>query len=96
MTVGSSWPATWTTSGPDLALSGPAALVEALPKAGTVVHATQVGEHAGLLWRADRPPSDPRWAVRTPGVADIVLAYLRAPEVTALPRPTLVSPKESR
>ncbi|GIG91152.1 ABC transporter ATP-binding protein [Plantactinospora endophytica] len=72
------------------ALSGPASLVAALPDAGTVVHATRTGEHAGLLWRSDRPPPDPRWAVRTPAIGDIVLAYLRAPEASALPRPTLL------
>jgi ABC-2 type transport system ATP-binding protein len=78
------------------ALSGPADLVAALPSAGTVVHAKRRGDHASLLWRAARPPSDPRWAVRTPALSDIVLAYLRAPEATSLTRPTLIRTKDSQ
>ncbi|WP_432933930.1 ABC transporter ATP-binding protein [Microbispora sp. CA-135349] len=70
-------------------LSGPAELADGLAARARVVEASRTGRQVRLLVR-DAPPPDPRWTARPPGLEELVMAYLRTPDATALPRPTAV------
>ncbi|SDH13568.1 ABC transporter ATP-binding protein [Nonomuraea jiangxiensis] len=70
-----------------VALNGPADLAGALDEGPhTVVARGGRGRQATALVRLAGPHLDPRWIAREPGLEEIVLAYLRNPEVSALPK----------
>jgi ABC-2 type transport system ATP-binding protein len=62
------------------------------PRAGPhqVVAASHTDRQTTLLVRAVGPVHDP-WAVHDVGLEQLVLAYMRHPETTALPRPALAA-----
>jgi ABC-2 type transport system ATP-binding protein len=71
-----------------LALSGPAELAGTLHTGPhTVVATGGAGRQATALVRTAGDFHDPRWQTRTPSLEEIVLAYLRNPDVSALPGP---------
>jgi ABC-2 type transport system ATP-binding protein len=63
------------------------------PRAGPhqVVAASHTDRQTTLLVRTTGPVRDPAWAVRDVGLEQLVLAYMRHPEVSALPRPALAA-----
>ncbi|TXK43909.1 ABC transporter ATP-binding protein [Nonomuraea sp. C10] len=69
-----------------LLLSGPAEAAEGLE----AVSVTGTGRHATLLVRGDRA-LDPRWSTRRPNLDELVMGYLRSPQVAALPGPAGVA-----
>ena len=56
-----------------------------------VVQEGGAGRQATALLRLNGQFTDPRWATRAPSLEEIVLAYLRNPDVATLPGPELVS-----
>jgi ABC-2 type transport system ATP-binding protein len=68
------------------------------PRAGPhqVVAASHTDRQTTLLVRTVGAVHDPSWAVHDVGLEQLVLAYMRNPEATALPRPTLAEvPQDS-
>jgi ABC-2 type transport system ATP-binding protein len=68
------------------------------PTAGPhqVVAASHTDRQTTLLVRTVGAVHDPSWAVHDVGLEQLVLAYMRNPEATALPRPTLTAvPQDS-
>jgi ABC-2 type transport system ATP-binding protein len=63
------------------------------PTAGPhqIVEASHTQRQTTLLVRAAGPVHDPAWAVHEVGLEQLVLAYMRHPQTTALPRPTLAA-----
>jgi ABC-2 type transport system ATP-binding protein len=63
------------------------------PSAGPhqLVAASHTDRQTTLLVRTTGPVRDPAWAVRDVGLEQLVLAYMRHPEVSALPRPALAA-----
>jgi ABC-2 type transport system ATP-binding protein len=63
------------------------------PTAGPhqVVAASHTDRQTTLLVRAGGPVNDPAWAVHDVGLEQLVLAYMRNPQATARPRPTLTA-----
>jgi ABC-2 type transport system ATP-binding protein len=71
-------------------VTGSQDVAEQLTAAGhAVVSATTAGRVNGAFARTVAPIHDPRLAVRRPSLEEIVLAYMQAPEASALPRPRL-------
>ncbi|GAA3116617.1 ABC transporter ATP-binding protein [Streptosporangium carneum] len=67
-----------------LALTGPAELVDTPPAGTRVVEASRTGRQARLLVRG-APVLDPRWSARPVDLEELVMAYLRSPQASALP-----------
>jgi ABC-2 type transport system ATP-binding protein len=63
------------------------------PTAGPhqVVEASHTERQTTLLVRTSGPVHDPTWAVHDVGLEQLVLAYMRNPQATARPRPTLTA-----
>jgi ABC-2 type transport system ATP-binding protein len=63
------------------------------PSAGPhqVVAASHTDRQTTLLVQTVGPVHDPAWAVDDVGLEQLVLAYMRHPETTALPRPALAA-----
>ena len=63
------------------------------PTAGPhqVVAASHTDRQTTLLVRTAGPVHDPAWAVHPVGLEQLVLAYMRHPETTAMPRPALAA-----
>jgi ABC-2 type transport system ATP-binding protein len=63
------------------------------PTAGPhqVVAASHTDRQTTLLVRTVGPVHDPTWAVHDVGLEQLVLAYMRNPDATALPRPALAA-----
>jgi ABC-2 type transport system ATP-binding protein len=63
------------------------------PRAGPhqVVAASHTDRQSTLLVRVAGPVRDPAWAVHDVGLEQLVLAYMRHPQTTALPRPALAA-----
>jgi len=63
------------------------------PRAGPhqVVAASHTDRQTTLLVRVAGAVHDPTWAVHDVGLEQLVLAYMRHPETTALPRPALAA-----
>ncbi|SRR6266545_4947298 len=63
------------------------------PRAGPhqVVEASHTDRQTTLLVRVAGPVHDPAWTVHDIGLEQLVLAYMRHPETTALPRPALAA-----
>jgi ABC-2 type transport system ATP-binding protein len=72
-------------------LSGPAEAAARLPGSVAVISSGGTERQAHLVVRTDQRLADPRWTARPVDLAELVLAYLREPDATALPRPTLVT-----
>ena len=56
-----------------------------------VVEASHTDRQTTLLVRTAGPVHDPSWAVHDVGLEQLVLAYMRHPETTTLPRPSLAA-----
>ena len=56
-----------------------------------MVEASHTDRQTTLLVRAAGPIHDPTWAVQDVGLEQLVPAYMRHPETTAPPRPTLAA-----
>jgi ABC-2 type transport system ATP-binding protein len=56
-----------------------------------MIEASHTDRQTTLLVRTVGPVHDPAWAVHPVGLEQLVLAYMRHPETTALPRPTLAT-----
>ena len=63
------------------------------PTAGPhqIVAASHTERQTTLLVRTSGPVHDPTWAVHDVGLEQLVLAYMRNPQATARPRPTLTA-----
>jgi ABC-2 type transport system ATP-binding protein len=63
------------------------------PTAGPhqIVEASHTQRQTTLLVRAAGPVHDPAWAVHEVGLEQLVLAYMRHPDATVLPRPALAA-----
>ncbi|MEU0485302.1 ABC transporter ATP-binding protein [Streptosporangium sp. NPDC006013] len=72
-------------------LTGPAEGADALTARLPVISRGGTGRQATLLVRDSTPLLDPRWTARPVNLEETVLAYLRAPDLAALPRPALTS-----
>jgi ABC-2 type transport system ATP-binding protein len=72
-------------------LSGPVEAAERLPASVPVVGRGGTGRQAHLVVRTDQSMLDPLWTVRPVDLEELVLAYLRDPNATALPRPVLAT-----
>jgi ABC-2 type transport system ATP-binding protein len=72
-------------------LTGPAESADALAARLPVISRGGAGRQATLLVRDAAPLFDPRWTSRPVNLEETVLAYLRAPDLAALPRPFLTS-----
>ncbi|MFI6796964.1 ABC transporter ATP-binding protein [Streptosporangium canum] len=72
-------------------LTGPVETADALAARLPVISRGGAGRQATLLVRDAPPPLDPRWTARPVNLEETVLAYLRAPDLAALPRPSLAS-----
>ncbi|MGV9771677.1 ABC transporter ATP-binding protein [Streptosporangium sp. NPDC003464] len=70
-------------------LTGPAGTADALAARLPVISRGGTGRQATLLVRDTGPLPDPRWSARPVNLEETVLAYLRAPDLAALPRPAL-------
>ncbi|MFF0308384.1 ABC transporter ATP-binding protein [Streptosporangium sp. NPDC004379] len=70
-------------------LTGPSDTAGALAARLPTVSRGGTGRQATLLVRDAAPPADPRWSARPVTLEEMVLAYLRAPDAAALPRPAL-------
>jgi ABC-2 type transport system ATP-binding protein len=72
-------------------LTGPAELADRLTTQVAVIEDSRTDRQATLLVRipAETPAFDPRWTTRPAGLEELVLAYLRRPDTSALPRPAL-------
>jgi ABC-2 type transport system ATP-binding protein len=56
-----------------------------------VVEASHTERQSTLLVRTAGPVHDPTWAVHAVGLEQLVLAYMRHPQATLVPRPTLAA-----
>jgi ABC-2 type transport system ATP-binding protein len=56
-----------------------------------IVAASHTDRQTTLLVRVAGPVHDPAWAVHDIGLEQLVLAYMRHPQTTALPRPALAA-----
>jgi ABC-2 type transport system ATP-binding protein len=74
-------------------LAGPAEQADGVASRLSVVDSSRADRQATMLVRADDgdPVLDPKWTVRSVGLEELVLAYLRQPESAMLPRPALVA-----
>jgi len=74
-------------------LSGPAELADGLARRLQVVSDTRSDRQATLLAHVgtERLTLDSRWSERPVGLEELVLAYLRSPEASSLPRPSLAT-----
>ena len=72
-------------------LSGPVELAAGVTRRLSVVEDSRTDRQATLLARTgpQAPTLDPRWDTRPVNLEELVLAYLRQPESSALPRPAL-------
>lgn len=72
-------------------LTGPAAVAGDLARRVAVVHVRHAGAQAHLLARSTGPGDPPPagWEVHPVGLEDLVLAYLREPDASALPGPSV-------
>jgi ABC-2 type transport system ATP-binding protein len=72
-------------------LTGPAELADRLATQVAVIEDSRTDRQATLLVRTERAAHvfDPRWSTRPAGLEELVLAYLRRPDVAILPRPAL-------
>lgn len=72
-------------------LSGPVELADSVAARLSVVSESRTSRQATLLVRPGAEPLvlDPKWTERAVGLEELVLAYLRRPEASALPKPTL-------
>jgi ABC-2 type transport system ATP-binding protein len=63
------------------------------PRAGPheIVAASHTDRQTTLLVRTAGPVHDPAWAIHDVGLEQLVLAYMRHPEVSALPRSALAA-----
>lgn len=69
---------------------GPAEDADAVAQRLPVVARSTSGRQATLLLRGPAPLADPRWTERPVGLEDLVLTYLRDPDASALPAPSLI------
>jgi ABC-2 type transport system ATP-binding protein len=72
-------------------LTGPRQAAERLPAWVQVVSSSHTERQATLLVRG-APPHDPRWVAREPRLEELVLAYMRRPQASALPGPRPLRP----
>jgi ABC-2 type transport system ATP-binding protein len=74
-------------------LSGPAELADGVAARMPVISDSRSGRQADLLARTGPGTllHDPRWRASGVSLEELVLAYLRRPDTTALPRPTLTT-----
>lgn len=71
-------------------LSGPSSELDAVAQRHDVVHAQTADRQARLLVRMTRPvPAPPGWHVDETNLEELVLSYLRAPQASALPGPSI-------
>ncbi|MFC7642317.1 ABC transporter ATP-binding protein [Streptosporangium lutulentum] len=72
-------------------LSGPAGSADAMAARMPVISDSRSERQAALLVRTGpgAPSHDPRWSARGVSLEELVLAYLRRPDATSLPRPAL-------
>jgi ABC-2 type transport system ATP-binding protein len=70
-------------------LIGPRRDVSNIVGVAAVVQETHTDRQSMLLVRVDGPILDPAWSVQEVGLEELVLAYLGAPNATALPMPRL-------
>jgi ABC-2 type transport system ATP-binding protein len=71
-------------------LSGPSSDLDAVARRHDVVHAQTADRQARLLIRMTRPvPAPPGWRVDETNLEELVLSYLRAPQASALPGPSI-------
>lgn len=70
-------------------LTGPASLADGVAARLSVVDDSRTDRQATLVARTGPVTLDPRWTTRGVGLEELVLAYLRRPDVAALPRPAL-------
>jgi ABC-2 type transport system ATP-binding protein len=71
-------------------LTGPSSLAPSVAGRLPVVEDSRTDRQATLLVRADSSAAfDPQWTVRGVGLEELVLSYLRRPDVATLPRPAL-------
>ncbi|MDQ6636660.1 MAG: ABC transporter ATP-binding protein [Candidatus Dormibacteraeota bacterium] len=75
-------------------LTGPRCDGESVGKVHSVVQALHTDRQTTLLVRTNGHIYDPSWTVSDVLLEDVVLAYLRAPGVHALPEPQVVSDSE--
>jgi ABC-2 type transport system ATP-binding protein len=75
-------------------LSGPLEAAPHLPAWSQVVSSSRTGRQATLLVRCAQPLHDPRWSARPVTLEELVLAYLRRPEASALPPAELAAVPE--
>jgi ABC-2 type transport system ATP-binding protein len=72
-------------------LTGPAELADGVAARLTTVDDARTDRQATLLVQGTPDALDPRWTTRGVGLEELVLAYLRRPESTSLPRPVLAA-----
>ncbi|NJP96031.1 hypothetical protein HCN51_42480 [Nonomuraea sp. FMUSA5-5] len=74
-------------------LTGPAELADGIAARIPVISDNRSGRQAVLLARTGTgtPSHDPRWRASCVSLEELVLAYLRHPDATALPRPALTT-----
>jgi ABC-2 type transport system ATP-binding protein len=72
-------------------LTGPADLADGVAARLTTVDDTRTDRQATMLIRGEPDALDPRWTARGIGLEELVLAYLRRPDSSTLPRPALAS-----
>ncbi|MEU0566948.1 ABC transporter ATP-binding protein [Nonomuraea sp. NPDC005983] len=72
-------------------MSGPAELADGMAARMPVISDSRSERQADLLVRTGpgTPLHDPRWSASGVSLEELVLAYLRRPDTTSLPRPTL-------
>ncbi|MEV0155962.1 ABC transporter ATP-binding protein [Micromonospora sp. NPDC050686] len=69
--------------------TGPDDSADTVADGHQVIARSGAGRQVNLLLRGTAAVADPRWTGRAAGMEEIVLAYLRDPDLAALPRPTL-------
>jgi ABC-2 type transport system ATP-binding protein len=70
-------------------LTGPAEQADGVAARLSVVDDTRTGRQATMVARTGPVTLDPRWTTRGVNLEELVLAYLRRPDVAALPGPVL-------
>jgi ABC-2 type transport system ATP-binding protein len=70
-------------------LTGPAELADGVTARLSIVDDTRTGRQATMVARTGQVSLDPRWTSRGVNLEELVLAYLRRPEVAALSGPVL-------
>jgi ABC-2 type transport system ATP-binding protein len=66
-------------------LVGPGRDTAAIERAHTVIKADYSGQQSRLLVRLNGPLADPAWVAETPGLEELVLAYMDRPNSTSQP-----------